>query len=349
MIYLGKTQKLQIVKMEPHGFYLASLVPPPTKLQIREDGSILSEDRILLPKNSVPDGSKDATHPLGASPPLLNDLIEVFVYKDSKDRPIATTATPLLTLGEVAELRVSAITDIGIFLDMGLPKELLLPYAEQTYEPSIGDPVLVALYIDKSRRLCATMKVYNYLSTDSPYSVDDKVSGRVYEIIDNFGAFVAVDSKYSALIPRQSLYANTAHVSHGNTNASHGNTNASHGNAHASHDNAHASRGVIKCGDIVEARVTFVHEDGKINLDLREKRHIQMDSDSAIVLDMLRSAEGGFLPYHDKSNPDDIKEVFHISKAAFKRATGRLMKDGSIMISEDGIKLLLPHKKHDEN
>lgn len=93
------------------------------------------------------------------------------------------------------------VTKIGAFLDWGLEKDLLLPYHEQTSRVREGQECLVALYVDKSSRLCATMKVYHYLSTRTPYVTGDSVKGRVYEISDRFGVFVAVDDKYSALIP----------------------------------------------------------------------------------------------------------------------------------------------------
>ena len=108
---------------------------------------------------------------------------------------------PKLQVGQTAVLKVSQVTRIGAFLDWGLEKDLLLPYHEQTLKVREGEDVLVALYIDKSSRLCATMKVYHYLSTRTPYVVGDMVKGRVYEISDRFGVFVAVDDKYSALIP----------------------------------------------------------------------------------------------------------------------------------------------------
>ena len=114
------------------------------------DSNIQTSNRVLLPKNQLPEGLK------------LHDMIEVFIYRDSEDRLIATTTHPLLTLGKVARLKVKELSNIGAFLDWGLAKDLLLPFKEQTFRPKVNDSVLVALYIDKSNRLCATMKVYNY-------------------------------------------------------------------------------------------------------------------------------------------------------------------------------------------
>ena len=150
-----------------------------------EDMQADAKNRVLLPSRQVPEGTKEG------------DSIEAFIYKDSQDRLIATTKEPKLQVGQTAVLKVSQVTRIGAFLDWGLEKDLLLPYHEQTLKVREGEDVLVALYIDKSSRLCATMKVYHYLSTRTPYVVGDMVKGRVYEISDRFGVFVAVDDKYS--------------------------------------------------------------------------------------------------------------------------------------------------------
>lgn len=271
---LGQIQTLQVVKTTEFGVYLAT---PENQ-----------NSKVLLPKKQVPEGSN------------LGSEIEVFIYKDSEDRLIATTTMPPLSLGEIALLTVKEVSKIGAFLDWGLAKDLLLPFKEQTGKVNTGDQVLVTLYIDKSERLCASMKVYEYLSTDSPYKKEDKVSGLVYEISDQFGAFVAVDNQYSALISSKELVQ------------------------------------PVKVGQQIEARVVAVKEDGKLDLSLREKAYLQMDEDKELILKKLQ-AQGGFLPYHDKSNPEDIKREFELSKNAFKRAVGRLLKEGSILLSEDGI------------
>lgn len=278
MIQLGKLQILEALKKTDNGVYF-----------IAPSGS--REDCVLLPKNQVPASLQ------------LGEQLELFVYKDSEDRPIATTATPALQLGEVALLKVIDTSSIGAFLDWGLAKDLLLPFKEQTKKVQVGDEILAALYLDKSHRLCATMNVYEYLSSDSPYQKDDKVSGTVYELSNQFGVFVAVDNKFSAIIPRKEVF----------------------------HDYQPGDR-------IVNARVTNVREDGKLNLSVREKTFIQMDEDSMIIYEKLTNANG-FLPYHDKSDPEQIKSVFGLSKNAFKRAIGRLFKERKITIEKDGIYL----------
>jgi predicted RNA-binding protein (virulence factor B family) len=277
MIELGKYQTLEIVKKTDFGVYLSE---PGT------DG----KHTILLPKKEVPEGVQ------------TKDELKVFLYKDSEDREIATTNEVPLTIGQVTVLKVKEVGKIGAFLDWGLVKDLFLPYKEQTYKIEEGDQVLVSLYLDKSKRLCATMKVYDLLSNDSPYKKDDMVSGIVYESIETFGVFVAVDHKYSAMIPKNELFA------------------------------------PVRLGETVEGRVINVREDGKLTLSLRGKSYVQMDSDAQSIIDKLK-AVGGFLPYHDKSDPEEIKEEFKLSKNAFKRAIGRLYKSGDITITEEGIRL----------
>ena len=216
---------------------------------------------------------------------------------------IATTTVPALELGQVACLTVVQTTKIGAFLDWGLAKDLLLPFKEQTKQVCEGDEILVALYTDKSNRLCATMKIYDFLRTDSPYKRDDKVSGHVYELSDNFGVFVAIDDIYSALLPKQEVFEN------------------------------------YMPGDLIEARVRSVREDGKITLSVREKSFLQMDADSQFIYERLCSSHTGMLPFHDKTDAEIIKREFHLSKNAFKRAIGRLFKEGRIRIEKDGIYL----------
>lgn len=278
MIILGEKQILEVVKITDFGVYL-------------NDTGDANQEKVLLPKNQVKAETK------------LGDSIEVFIYKDSEDRLIATIQEPLLTLGQIALLEVIEVSNIGAFLNWGLAKDLLLPFKEQTARVKTGEQVLVTLYIDKSNRLCATMKIYPYLNTISPYKKDDKVIGTVYETSEEFGIFVAVDNLYSGLIPRKEVFQD------------------------------------LKPGDSVEARISQVREDGKLTLSLREKVHIQMDYDADIILTKLK-ANHGHLDYNDKSDPIQIKKEFELSKNAFKRAIGRLLKEGKITISDSGIDLL---------
>ncbi len=287
MILLGRMQTLRVGKKTDFGFYLTSEGIEPDLTFKPEKNEVVDVPSILLPKRQA-EGLN------------TGDTIEVFVYKDSEDRPIATTTKPLLTMGSIARLTVKEVTNIGAFLDWGLAKDLFLPFKEQTFRVQKGDSVLVTLYIDKSSRLCATAKVYNALGADSPYHTNDQVSGTVYELIDAFGAYVAVDDCYSALIPKKELFTE------------------------------------LKPGETVQARVTKVQPDGRLVLSIREKSYLQMDTDSALIYDALCKA-GGFLPYHDKTSPDLIKSKFGLSKNAFKRAIGHLQKEGRLVIEDDGI------------
>ena len=183
MIELGKIQTLVVQREKEFGVYLGE--------------SRTDEHSVLLPKKQVPAGTRPG------------DSLEVFIYKDSEDRLIATASKPKLQVGEVAVLTVKDVAKIGAFLDMGLEKDLLLPFKEQNHKVRQGEQCLVALYIDKSKRLAATMNVYSYMSADSPYKKDDRVSGTIYEINENLGAFVAVDNKYYGLIPKKELYGSS--------------------------------------------------------------------------------------------------------------------------------------------
>jgi predicted RNA-binding protein (virulence factor B family) len=273
MLELGRKQKLTVVKTVDFGIYLA------------EDLQADQKDRVLLPAKQVPEGTK------------AGDQLEVFLYKDSKDRLIATTNEPALQVGEVALLKARQVTKIGAFMDWGLEKDLLLPYHEQTTRIVEGKEYLVALYVDKSSRLCATMKVYHYLSTRTPYGMGDMVKGRVYEISRNFGVFVAVDDKYSALIP------------------------------------AREAKGKYRPGEVLDLRVTEVKEDGKMNVSDRQKAYLQMDEDAENVLSVIDEF-AGVLPFDDKASPEVIQREFGLSKNAFKRAVGRLLKEGKVEIRD---------------
>lgn len=273
----GKKETLVMIKRVEFGIYLAETMKD-------------AENKVLLPKKQVPADME------------VGDPIDVFLYKDSNDRPIATVKEPKLTLGQTARLRVVSVGKVGAFLDWGLEKDLFLPYREQTTQVKAGDEVIAALYLDKSERLCATMKVYPYLQKESPYQKDDVVTGMVYEISHNFGAFVAVDDKYSALIPKKELY------------------------------------GELHVLQQISARVTGVKEDGKLDLGIRQKAHLQMSEDADKVLSLLREKKG-FLPLHDKSSPEQIRETIGMSKNEFKRAIGHLYKEHLITLESDGIRL----------
>ncbi|MBE5911609.1 CvfB family protein [Pseudobutyrivibrio sp.] len=270
---LGEIQKLKIEKKVEFGVYLS-------------DGN----ERVLLPKKQVP----EEYH--------IGDEISVFLYKDSKDRMIATTNTPKLTLGQFGVLTVSQVNKVGAFLDWGLEKDLFLPFKEMTRQPSEGDEIIVRVYIDKSQRLCASMKgIYDLLSKKPPYQVGDEVEARIYEFGHDFGTFVALEDKYSAMIPR------------------------------------HEDVSKFRIGDILMVRVTGIKEDGKCDVTIRDKAYVQMDEDAQALLELIDSY-AGVLPFTEKASPEVIKRETGLSKAAFKRAVGRLYKERKISLENGKIR-----------
>lgn len=270
---LGKVQKMWVARIEAQGAYL-------------DDRS--GEPAVLLPRSEVPEDV------------IPGSEISVFLYKDSEDRLITTVNPPPIQVGTMAVLRVAQINRVGAFLDWGLMKELFMPFQEQRGKVVEGQDVFVALYVDESERLCATMRVYEYLSSDSPYHKDDVVRGTVYQVREDLGALVAVDNRYYGLIPAKEIYK------------------------------------PLREAEEVEARVARVCDDGKLDLALRKKAYEAMDGDAAIVLEGIIS-RGGTLPFNDKASPERIREEFHMSKNEFKRAVGRLFKERKIVIGKDSI------------
>lgn len=275
MIEIGKMQKLQVIRKTTTGAYLNYINA--------KDG-----DDILLPKNEVPQGCG------------IGDEIEVFVYKNSEGKTVATVNKPKLTIGELGLLRVVETTRFGAFLDWGLQKDLLLPLKEQIGNVKKGDLCLVGLYINHVDKICATMRIYNLLSAKTPYRQNNIVRGTIYSMNRDIGIFVAVDNKYHGLIHKNELYGNYA------------------------------------IGDSIEARVKRVREDGKLELGLRKQAHDEIEGDAQKIMTLLK-LNGGALPINDSSSPERIKAGLSMSKGAFKRAIGRLLKEGAIKITEEGI------------
>lgn len=277
MIEIGKWNTLKVIRSKDFGIYLG------------EDDSSTAET-ILLPRKQVPEGIK-----AGA-------VMDVFIYRDSQDRPIATTNTPLITMGEIKKLRVKNVTSIGAFMDWGLEKDILLPFKEQTAKVEEGREYLVRMYSDKSGRLCVSMKLYSHLMPIEGYEKGQSFTGTVYEYKKGMGAFVAIDNKYSGLIHESELY-NKVYV-----------------------------------GDDVQGRIINIREDGKADLAVREPAYMQMVEDSEMVYDIIKSYKG-VLPFNDKADKELIKKEFGLSKNAFKRAVGKLLKDGKVVITEKTIEL----------
>lgn len=279
MAEIGRFQKLKIANFTSFGAYL-------------DAGTGVRGDNILLPRKQLPKEAQEG------------DELEVFIYRDSEDRLIATRQEPLAQVGDLAYLKVTAKTKIGAFLDLGLERGLFLPFHEQQFPIQVDKSYLVKVYLDKSQRLCATTNIYAYLTTGSPYQKNDKVSGTVYSVNPELGVFVAVDNKYMGLIPKNEYFTE------------------------------------LNEGDQLEARVIRIREDGKLDLSPRELSYKQMDNDTLIILQMIKDNEG-FLSLNDKSSSVEIQSRLNMSKAAFKRAVGKLLKEHRIVQSEGGLKEIL--------
>lgn len=274
-IEIGKKNSLKVDRLTSVGAFLEG------------DGD--SGD-ILLPKKELTEDVKEG------------DIAAVFVYRDSEDRLIATLNEPLGEVGDVLYLKVVDVTPIGAFMDWGLSKDLFLPIREQTTRVRPGRGYLVKIYIDKSERLCATMRIDEALTVGGKFTQKEAVKGTVYSVNPDLGVFVAIEDIYYGFVHNSEKYKE------------------------------------YQIGDQDTFRVVRVREDGRIDLSSRQLAHLQMDVDAEEILQLLR-VKKGFLPLNDKSDPEDIKGYFQMSKNAFKRAIGRLLKEKQIYQSADGIRL----------
>lgn len=295
MIQLGKMQTLEVLRMTSIGAYIGEPADPLAVFQktpATNTSSLTDIKDVLLPANEIKTPLKEG------------DSVRAFIYLDSQDRPVASLKEPVLAIGKIALLEVSDVNKMGAFLEWGYPKQLFLPFKEQTAKLQPGDHVLVTLYVDRSGRLCATMKLYHHLRLDSDYRLSDRVHGTVYETDGRHGAYVAVDDLFSGMIPTKELIRQ------------------------------------VSVGDHLTLRVSRVLEDGKLELSMREPGYLQIHIDSDVILAELAKAPNGFLPYNDASGAATIKERFRMSKNSFKRAIGHLMKENKLEITEKGIKLI---------
>ena len=300
---LGTWNILRIDRIKDVGAYLT-------------DGKGLEEspevEDVLLPTRQIPEGLE------------IGDNIEVFLYRDSEDRVIATTITPYIELGEIKRLKVKSVSDIGAFLDWGLSRDLFLPFKEQTVKVVQERLYPVRLYIDKTNRLAASMKIADALKTGDEvtqlFKKGDHVKGVVYNVKKDFGAFVAI---------KQPVEADGTEGNDTNDKEEY----VASGLIHASEifENLYV-------GDEVTCRIVKVREDGKIDLAMRDEIPQQMEKDAEMVLDIIKSY-GGRLPFNDKADAGLIKKEFGISKNAFKRAVGRLLKNEKIVINSDSIEI----------
>lgn len=273
---MAKPRRLQVVENSQIGSFLAL-----------EDGK-----RVLLP----------FAEQIGR--PAEGEMVQVYLYEDKGGRLTATMRSPILKVGELGILKVAEVSRIGLFLDNGVPKQLLVPFREQICTPKVGANVLVYVYTDKTGRQAATMRVYQHLDSHSPYGADAHVKGFVYEINPDMGVFVAVDERYFGLIPKAEMLR------------------------------------PFHYGEEIEARVLRVREDGKLDLSVREKSYLSIAQDAEAVLYELKR-NGGKLGYADKADAAFIEETYAMSKNQFKRAIGHLYKEKKIQIDreQDSIQL----------
>lgn len=228
----------------------------------------------------------------------VGDPVDVFVYLDSEARPIATTRVAKLELGQVAFLEVTQLTGFGAFVDWGIAKELLVPFKEQTTEMKVGSRYAIGLYVDDTGRLAGTMRVSEMLDARKvEWKEDEWVEGEAWRNDPAIGLFVIVERAFVGLVPRTEPHS-------------------------------------LSRGEAARFRVTNVLRDGKIELSLRGHAHEELEGDARAILAAL--SRPGAPRIGDRSSPEEIRDAFGISKKSFKRAVGRLLKEGSVIIGPDG-------------
>lgn len=236
--------------------------------------------------------------------PQVGDIMDVFVYTDSEDRPVATTERPFAQVGEVAFLQVAEVNRVGAFLDWGLMKDLLVPYREQKYDMKQGGVYPVYLFVDNaSGRVTATAKIEKYLGNVFPrYRRGDKVKALILQHTER-GYKAVVDNLHYGMIYHNELYRD------------------------------------IAIGNEVEAYVKQVRDDGKIDLTLNDYVTERIPELARGILDRIK-ANGGYISVTDHSAPDVIKSLFHCSKKDFKKAIGALYKEHLVILEEEGIRAI---------
>ncbi|MBW9145352.1 DNA-binding protein [Clostridium sp. CM028] len=278
MIKIGEFNNLKVVRRAEFGYYLGAETEN-------------TSDDILLPMKST----------LGRAL-NIDDEVEAFVYRDSSDRLISTLKKPLAKVGDLAYLKVIDMTAIGSFVEIGLERDVLVPFKEENYKLETGKKYLFYIYLDKTGRIAATTFIDKYLYDTDSYDIDEEVEGTVYGIQTNGTVMIAIDDIYRAVILRNENYMS------------------------------------VIPGDRLSVRVKKYYEDGKMDVTARKPRLEERDVVEEQIIEYLDKSDG-FMPYNDKSSPDDIKKVFKTSKNAFKRALGGLMKNGLIHQDEEGTRL----------
>ncbi|MTK11240.1 MAG: DNA-binding protein, partial [Clostridiaceae bacterium] len=277
MINIGDFNKLKVVRKADFGYYL-------------DAGTGRTSDDVLLPNKSALGNELN-----------IDDEVEAFIYRDSKDRLIATLKKPLATAGELAYLKVVSTTKIGSFVDFGLERDILVPFKEKLYGLLNNKSYLFYIYLDKTGRIAATTDIDRYLEDTDKYNIGDSVTGTVYGFQTNKSVMVAVDNIYKGVILKNEYYSDINH------------------------------------GDVLDLTVIKIYEDGKLGLTPRKAGKIQRTELQDTILEYLKD-HGGFMPFNDKSSPDEIYDTFHVSKNNFKNSLGGLMKRNLIVQDEKGTK-----------
>ena len=275
-INVGQFNLMRVDRKVDFGFYM-------------DDGA----EGILLPKRFVPSGLQ------------VDDTISVFVYHDSDNRLIATTQEPFAVVGDIAALKVVAVTNQGAFMDWGLMKDLFVPVSQQLSSMRLGGKYLVKLYLDKQTgRVAATEKIDNQISNDVlTVKEGEKVKLQVYRESD-IGYVVIVNQVHQGLVYKNEVFTH------------------------------------LHIGQMIdEGFVKKIREDNKLDIGIGKQGVEKLDDDQLKLIQLLKLHKG-FLPYHDKSSPEDIYAFFGISKKAFKMNVGMLYKAKKITIEDGGIRLM---------
>jgi len=274
MLQIGKFNELIVKKETDFGLYLD-----------------YDQGEVLLPKKYIPEGT------------VIGDKLNVFIYRDSEDRIIATTLKPKAQVGEFAYLRVVDTTKYGAFLDWGLEKHLLVPYREQKNKMEKGKSYVVMVLLDKiTERIVASGRINKFLDNDELAVIEgEDVNLLVYDSSE-LGFKVIINNQHDGL-----LYANEVYQE-------------------------------LHIGDSLKGYIKRIREDHKIDVGLRRYAYEEIPQGKEKILELLE-INGGFLPLHDKSEPETIKQMLQMSKKAFKKTIGSLYKEGKVELLEDGIKL----------
>lgn len=276
MIRLGEYNTLEILRETDPGLYLGDT----------------QENVVLLPHRYKPENFN------------IGDMLEVFVYLDYEERPVATTLTPHVLLNDFGYLHCSDVNEFGAFMDWGVQKQLFVPFKEQARPMKVGNWYIIYLSMDEqTNRLVGSSKTNKYLNNDTvTLEKFDEIAIMVTHITD-LGANVIVNGKHKGLIFINDIFED------------------------------------IRTGDTMKAFVKSVREDNKIDVVLQSPGYRSIEPNANFILEELKAA-GGFMPLHDKSDPQAIKNELGMSKKSFKKAIGTLYKDKQIAIKPDGIELI---------